>query len=179
MLSFNALILISSASFHLLFGRKTIYCFTYHERTFVKSMYEENNQYSTEEKGEKLAKTAFILAIISIALNFFIPVMFPFILASIAIILAIISRGRRSSFSSRALHAVLLSVAGMIVSVAVSAFMIYSVFNMMRDPQQRQQLNAISEQVNGYSLDELLLQIEQVYGLEPGSLEFGGGSDEL
>ena len=139
----------------------------------------DNSDYQKSlDPAAQLARASFILSILSLASNFLIPVFLPLICASLAIILALLSRGSRRSLSSTAFHGVILSIVGIVISVVVFVYLIFSTIEILKTPELHEQLNQISEQINGVPFDEILREMEETFELEPGSLEFGGTADE-
>ena len=91
---------------------------------------------------------------------------FGLILAGVAIMLALLSKGRSKKMLVQGTRAIGFAVIGIIAGYSV---MISSVHTVMTDPQMHQQLNDMSEQMNGISFDDMLQQIEDELGISFGN----------
>ena len=91
---------------------------------------------------------------------------FGLILAGVAIMLALLSKGRSKKMLVQGKRAIGFAVIGIIAGYSV---MISSVHTVMTDPQMHQQLNDMSEQMNGISFDDMLEQIENELGIRFGN----------
>jgi uncharacterized membrane-anchored protein YhcB (DUF1043 family) len=87
------------------------------------------------------------------------------ILAGVAIMLAFLSRGRSRKMLVQGKRAIGFAVIGLVAGYSV---MISSVHTVMTDPQLHQQLNDMSQQMNGVSFDDMLQQIENELGIHFG-----------
>ena len=78
------------------------------------------------------------------------------ILGGVAIVLAILSKGTMEKFLPQAKKAILFGSIGVALGYFV---MISSVYKIMTDPVYHQQLNDMSEQMNGVSFDDMLEEL--------------------
>lgn len=116
--------------------------------------YNYNITHNNLDPHVTLAGTSLVMGLASIPLGFFLNM--GVITGGIAIVLALLSRGELSSLLPQAKKAVVYGILGVVIGYAVFAYDIYAV---VTDPNARAQLNAVSEQVNGVSFDELLEQL--------------------
>ena len=79
------------------------------------------------------------------------------ILGGVAIVLAILSKGIAKTFLPQAKKAIILGSVGVVLGYFM---MITSIHTVLTDPEQRQQLNIMSEQMYGTSFDEMLNDIK-------------------
>lgn len=114
--------------------------------------------------SRKLSGTALGIAIFGLISTLIFPVVLPFILSPIAIILAILSKGGRSSLSRQAQIAVIVSVIAIAVNIFMLVFSVVSLMHTLQDPSQRKSLNTLLERTYGVSLDELLNSLPSFTG---------------
>lgn len=97
------------------------------------------------------SKASLVLGIITIVTVFMGVIYIPFITGGIAIILALLSRGRRRSFSTPALIGVITSCVGLVLNVAlvVTSLVLYS-----NVPEVRNQVNSYLEQMTGIEIED-------------------------
>ncbi len=100
------------------------------------------------------AGLALALSLASVPLAFFMNI--GVIVGGIAIILAILSKGVQDRLLPQAKKAIIYGSIGVVVGYGIFAYDIYKVFN---DPATREQLNAVSEQMNGVSFDDMLREL--------------------
>lgn len=72
-----------------------------------------------KQAGDSLARAALFLGAISIVTAFMMTVYFPFIFGSLAILFAILSKGRAAKLAKHAKAGVICGIAGLAVNVAV------------------------------------------------------------
>lgn len=107
----------------------------------------------------RLEKLSFLLSIGSLLSMFVFPVLAPCILASLAIVFAVLSKGRNLRFSRLARIAAILGVIAIVINVLFLGYSYVTMKAILTDPEGRQQLSDILYRQYGLTLDELLLQI--------------------
>jgi len=117
------------------------------------------------QAAEGLAVTACFLGIASIGASFVMPVLLPYVLAPVSIMLAILSKGSQDKMTATARRAVRFAITGLIVNTIMTGYTAVSAIQMIRDPQRRELLNETTYSLYGYTFDDLLSQIEQTYGI--------------
>ena len=105
------------------------------------------------EPGSKLANAAMVLGIISIIASFTFTVYPAFILGSIAIILALLSKGGRTSFFQKARTGIICGTIGLITNAAIIIISLVFVFT---NPDAREMFDQIFEQQYGMSFEEMM-----------------------
>ena len=108
------------------------------------------------QSSTSLDTTAMILGFVAIIGSFFMPVILPMIAGSISIILAILSKGGRSEFSPAAKRGFTFSLVAIIGTFVMMIALAFTTIRMMRDPSYRDQFNQVSQQLYGYTMDEML-----------------------
>ena len=134
----------------------------------------ENNQNNTEklngqapygsprpetapwQPSSSLDTTAMTLGFVAIIGSFFMPVVIPMVAGSISIILAILSKGASMKFSPAAKRGFTLSLVAIIGTFVMMFALMFTTIRMMRDPSYRDQFNQVSQQMYGYTMDEML-----------------------
>ena len=105
-----------------------------------------------------------ILGLLSIGSCFIFPVILPFIFASVAIMLAIISRGKLDKFHPIAKRGVTLACIGIAINLVITASVAATSYRILTDRQMRSQANELMERMYGYPMDDLLRQLDDIYG---------------
>lgn len=116
------------------------------------------------EAAESLAVTATFVALASIGASFVFPIIIPFILAPVAIILAILSKGRAGKLSQTGKRAVMFAVIGIGVNIMIIGVTFRSTLTLMKDPLYHARLNEMTTNMYGYSFDSMLQTIDDAYG---------------
>ncbi len=124
------------------------------------------NWHPEPEYGRQLGRTAAVLAMLSLLSTVFLPVILPFIFASIAIVLAIISKGRQESFTSGARRAFTIGIISLVLNIAVCITAVYGFHMILHDSSARAEANRLMESMYGYSFDDLMEQIMDEYGID-------------
>lgn len=108
-----------------------------------------------QDAGEALARIALIQGGMALVCVFFIPFIVPFILGSISLIMAFLSRGYNKTYPFRAKVAIALAGA------AVGANLLFTIFSLgafwlqySSNPAFRQELNEEFKKQNGMDLEE-------------------------
>lgn len=125
--------------------------------------YYDRNAYQLpyEEPGGSLAHAAMVLGIISIVSCFVFPTYPPFIFGSIAIILALLSKGRRPKLLAKARTGIFCAAAGLAVNTVMITSFIYLVFT---NPDLKANFNRLFEDVYGVTFDEVMDEIMEENG---------------
>ena len=105
-----------------------------------------------------------ILGILSIGSCFVMPVFLPFVLASIAIVLAILSRGKLEKFHPIARRGLTFATVGIVINIAITATVGVTAYKMLTEAPMREQANELMDRMYGYSMDDLLRQLDSLYG---------------
>lgn len=77
----------------------------------------------------------------------------PFIFGGLAILFALLSRGKDTNFPKQSLAGIATGALGLILAVCLGAFSIYT---LMTNPEYHQLLNDTSKQMYGITFDEIL-----------------------
>lgn len=112
------------------------------------------NQYA-----QRLEKLSFWLGAAAIPSTFISPVIASFLLGSMAIIFAVLSKGGNLRFSRRSRTAALLGAAAIIINIVYLVITFVMMKELLSDPAGRQQLSDTLYRRYGLTLDELLPQI--------------------
>lgn len=115
-----------------------------------------NYQLPFAEPGSSLAKAAMIVGIIAIVSCFTFTVYPPFILGSIAIVLALLSKGRRTKLFSNAKTGIICAVSGIALNTIIVASIVYLIFT---NPYVREMVNQEYERQFGTTFDEMIEEI--------------------
>ncbi len=110
----------------------------------------------------RLEKLAFFMGVAGIFCTFISPVAAPFLLGSMAIIFAVLSKGRNLRFSRRGLVAAILGAAAIIINAVFLVITLSTLKEMLADPAGRQQLSDMLYRQYGITLDELLPQLSVI-----------------
>lgn len=116
--------------------------------------------------AERLARTAMFMGIFAIAMLFFSPVIVPGVLASMSIVLAILSRGREQRMPGESKRALAFGVVSLAAYITFMGIVGTTMYLMVTDPDVRERGNELMTQFYGYSLDDLLRSIDESYGTQ-------------
>lgn len=108
---------------------------------------------------ERLARTSMSLALLAIFTIFTFPVVLPCMFGSISIILAIISKGSRSSFPRRSRTAAMIASAAIIVNTALLLSSALYFIKVLHDPALQEQFSQTLYQMYGITFEDLLNQL--------------------
>lgn len=122
------------------------------------------NPYNKPSSSEKyymrrLEKLAFFMGVAGVFCTFISPIAAPFLLGSMAIMFAVLSKGGNLRFSRRGLIAAALGTAAIIINVVYLTLALSTLKEMLADPAGRQQLSDMLYRQYGITLDELLPQL--------------------
>jgi hypothetical protein len=116
--------------------------------------YNYNRVHNQLDLHVTMANTALALGIASIPLCFFLNI--GIIIGGIAIVMAILSKGVMNRLLPQARRAIIFGVVGIVLGYGI---FIYDMYSVLTDATLRQQLNIMSEQMNGISFDEMLKEL--------------------
>lgn len=108
------------------------------------------------EPGSKLASAAMVLGIISLISCFTFTIYPAFITGSIAIVLALLSKGRRPKLFGKARTGIICAIAGLITNTVLITGCIVMIFT---NDDIRAQVNQTFEEQYGQTFDEMLEEI--------------------
>ena len=108
---------------------------------------------------KRLEVLAFFLGAIAIPSTLLIPVIAPFIFASMAIVFAVLSKGGNMKFSRVGRIAFCLGIAAIILNIVYAWYAVRTLNETLSDPAARAQLNETLYRQYGMTLDELLEQL--------------------
>lgn len=118
-------------------------------------------QRPTVDPGSSFATASMILGIISIVLSFTFTVYPAFVMGSIAIVLALLSKGRRPKLHSKATAGVICATCGLVINTVIVALCMVLLFT---DPDVRAQVNKTFEKQYGMTFDEMWDEIMEDSG---------------
>lgn len=101
--------------------------------------------------AEGLINAAMVLGITAIVSAFFLTIYFPFILGSISIIMALLSKGQELKMASKAKVGIVCSIIGLVFNLVIVSCSMYTIFN---NKQIFQQFDALYEQIYGESFSD-------------------------
>lgn len=113
------------------------------------------------EPGSSLANAAMVLGIVSIVSCFTFTVYPAFILGSIAIVLALLSKGTRPKLFSKAKTGILCAVIGLSINTVLVTSCMFLLFT---SPEVRREVNKTFERQYGVSFDEIMDDIMENNG---------------
>ncbi len=116
--------------------------------------YEYYRSESGPDRHLSQAGMALMLGLASIPLAFFMNI--GVIVGGVAIVLACLSKGVKEKLLPQAKKAIIYGSLGVVIGYGVFA---YDVYKVVTDPATRQQLNVMSEQINGISFDDMLREL--------------------
>lgn len=120
-------------------------------------------QLPVSEPGSSFAKAAMICGSLSIFFGFILPVYPTFTLACVAIVLALLSRGRQPKLLSHARIGIICAVVGLVLNIIV---IISSVVPVLTNPEAREEFNQSWEAIWGESFEDTLDDIMENNGYE-------------
>ena len=114
------------------------------------------NWHPEDNLGVQLSRTAQTIAIFALISGLMIPVVMPAILAGIAIVLAILSKGRKNSMPKRARNAVIMGIITLAINTALLGMSVFQIYRAMTDETVMEEFNELMEDNYGYSFEDLL-----------------------
>ena len=121
--------------------------------------YNYNMAHNQLDSHVNMATVALVTGLIAIPLSFVMNI--GVVLGGVAVVLAILSRGSQKKFLPQAKRGIIYGTIGIVLGYVV---FVSSLHTVLTDPAYRQQLNQMSEQMNGQTFDELLQEL----GIDPG-----------
>ena len=112
------------------------------------------------------AHVSTVLAITAIASNFFLPVILPIALGSLAVIYAILSKGKRRAASQEAKRGISLAIAAIVLNVILVVSSLFTTYRSLQDPTRREEVSQMLEQVYGVNLEEVLQDFDDTFGTD-------------
>lgn len=106
----------------------------------------------------RMEKMAYRLGVLAIISTFLIPVVLPFLLGSIAIVFASLSRGGSLEYSKKGKQAAFLGALAIGLNIAYIAYAVVTMHAMLSDPAGRQQVSDLMYRMYGLTLEEFLSQ---------------------
>lgn len=113
------------------------------------------------EPGSSFATASMIMGIISIIASFTFTVYPAFVLGSIAIVLALLSKGRRPKLLSKATAGVICATCGLVINTVIVVACMVLLFT---DPDVKAQVNKTFEKQYGVTFDEMWDEIMEDNG---------------
>ena len=125
------------------------------DENYYYNNYNYNKAHNELDSHVALATFARILGMFSIplCLIFYTGI----ILGGVAVVLALLSKGTMKTFLPQAKKALVLGTVGVVLGYTM---MVTSIHTVLTNPEQRQQLNMMSEQMYGTSFDDMLNEIK-------------------
>ena len=129
------------------------------DNNYYYNNYDYNKAHNELDPHVAMAGTALILGLASIPLCFFLNI--GVIVGGVAIVTALLSKGSSEKLLPQAKRAIIFGILGIVIGYGV---FIYDIHLVLTDPQYRQQLNAMSQQMNGVSFDDMLKELGVTLG---------------
>lgn len=115
------------------------------------------NPYRNNPAENGFVTAAFVLSIISIGFAIIGLSFFAFIPASLAIIFAILSKGKSEQLPNKSRSAIILAIAGCIVACVMTIYVIYTI---KTNPDMMRQFDTIMQQMYGMTFEEMMEQMK-------------------
>ncbi len=116
--------------------------------------YNYNKAHNELDSHVNMATVALVTGLISIPFCFFMNI--GVILGGVAIVIALLSRGSAKKLLPQAKRGIIYGSIGVILGYCI---FISNIHTVLTDPEYREQLNVMSEQMNGVSFDEMLEEL--------------------
>ncbi len=116
--------------------------------------YNYNKAHNDLDYHVRMASVALVMGLISIPMCFFLYT--GIILGGLAIVFAILSKGTTEKLLTQAKKGIIYGTIGIILGYGVIT---YNVHAVLTKPEYRQELNRMSEQINGVSFDDMLKEL--------------------
>lgn len=110
----------------------------------------------------RLERFAFFFGAAAIPSTLLSPILLPCLLGSMAIVFAVLSKGRSLRFSKRARRGAVLGGAAIVINMVYLVFALKTLRELLADPSGRQQISDLLYRQYGLTLDELLPQLERL-----------------
>lgn len=112
---------------------------------------------------ESLSRTAMSFAVLSILSLFVFPVALPYIFGAMALIMAVLSKGRKDYFPRRSRTAFIVAVLSMVMNTLLIISTVVYFIRILHDPQLQEEFSALLYKMYGLTFEELMSQL----GLSP------------
>ncbi len=112
----------------------------------------------------QMARTAQFAGAFAVAAVFFMPFVMPCILASVAILLAIFSKGPDPRMSTRAKKACLYAGIALMSTLLMTVATMRHLSVILNDPVQRRELDEMLSLYYGYHLEDVLAPLRSLFG---------------
>ncbi|MBE5836609.1 hypothetical protein [Butyrivibrio sp.] len=116
--------------------------------------YNYNKSHNQLDGHVNMATVALITGLIAIPLCFVMNI--GIVLGGVAVVLGILSKGSEKKLLPQAKRGIIYGTIGIVLGYIV---FVSSMHTILTDPTYRQQLNQMSEQMNGQSFDDLLKEL--------------------
>ena len=113
----------------------------------------------TQSPRDRLTRTSMSLAVLAVFSVLTFPVVLPYIFGAVSMILAILSRGGRDTFSRRGRNAIIVAFIALALNTALLVSTILYFIRLMHDPQLQEQFSRILFQMYGITFEDLLKQL--------------------
>ena len=111
--------------------------------------------------GDRLSRTSMSLAILTIFSILSFPVVAPYILGSLSLVLAILSRGRSEIFPRRSRTAAIVASVALILNTALLIYSIYYFNRILHDPALQERFSETLYRMYGITFDEFMSQFRR------------------
>ncbi|WP_022772413.1 hypothetical protein [Butyrivibrio sp. AE2015] len=116
--------------------------------------YNYNKSHNQLDSHVNMATVALVTGLIAIPLCFVMNI--GIVLGGVAVVLGILSKGLEKKLLPQAKRGIIYGTIGIVLGYIV---FVSSMHTILTDPTYRQQLNQMSEQMNGQSFDDLLKEL--------------------
>ncbi|SFP70723.1 hypothetical protein SAMN04487928_10697 [Butyrivibrio proteoclasticus] len=116
--------------------------------------YNYNKSHNQLDSHVNMATVALVTGLIAIPLCFVMNI--GIVLGGVAVVLGILSKGAEKKLLPQAKRGIIYGTIGIVLGYIV---FVSSMHTILTDPTYRQQLNQMSEQMNGQSFDDLLKEL--------------------
>ncbi len=121
-----------------------------------------NRRYPAGASGDRLASGAMIMGILALATFISMTIYPPFVFGSIAVVLALLSKGRAPKLASKAKAGIICATIGLIANSVLCTTTLYMLYTR---PEIMDQVNDIFEKQYGMSYDEMIETILEDGGI--------------
>ena len=136
----------------------------YHNNPYNNPYGAPMQQLPVRHKGEGMVVAAMILGILSLASLLFLQIAIPFLLGSVSIVLAILSRGGLKKLLGKAKAGLICSAAAIGLDTAFCVLALWITFILPNhSPEFREELNRVCEQQYDVSYDEIVEELGNVW----------------
>ena len=108
---------------------------------------------------ERLSRTAMSLAVMSIFTIFVFPVILPYVFGSVALVMAILSKGGSERFPRRSRTAAVVSGIAIAINTALIVMSVLFFIQVLHDPQLQKQFGETLYRMYGITFEELMNQL--------------------